>query len=268
MLSILKTEAHDAAADQTPLVCPLKLGVLSPKQQYCPRPTDDASTSALWHPWEFRPYCITENKRGDRVSLLVDKKDGAQDELKQGEPVPSTTKHDGKVKYCLYTNSVFGDNGISILARPEAAASAAGIIRDLYQSTFPSQETVQHLNLKPAFKVVDMPEKGGKGVISTRRINKLDTFMVDYASIIGDLNMWGSVSQIDGQKILDRAAEQLIDPERVLSLSRSVGGGGAVEGVIRANTFRTHLEGVPQKALFPTISVESSGNAFARCLQN
>ncbi|KAH8890657.1 hypothetical protein GQ53DRAFT_603754, partial [Thozetella sp. PMI_491] len=157
-------------------------------------------------------------------------------------------------KYCLYTNSFFGEYGVSILARPTAAAKAADILRSAYHSAFPSQETVKYLNLEPAHIVVDMPDKGGKGVIATRHIKRKETFMIDYSAIVGDLNIWGSVSQKEGYSLLDQAAEQLVDSKLVLALNKGAGGHG-VEGIIRANTFRTYLNGVPQKALFPNISV-------------
>ena len=110
------------------------------------------------------------------------------------------------------------------------------------------------MNKEPACRVIDMPDKGGKGVVATRRIKRAETFMVDYAAVIGDLSIWGSISERDGRPLLERAAEQLVSPEIVTDLSRGAGGQG-VEGVIKANTFRTFINGVPQKSLFPRISV-------------
>ncbi len=59
--------------------------------------------------------------------------------------------------------------------------------------------------------------------------------MVDYAAIVSDLAIWGSVSEKEGRPLLDQAAEQLVDPRHVTELSRGAGGDG-VEGIIRANS--------------------------------
>lgn len=159
-----------------------------------------------------------------------------------------------KTKYCLYTNTYFGDIGISILARPADAPRIAELLLDVYHSAFPSPGTVQYLNLTPAYEIVDMPHKGGKGMVATRRIARKETFLIDYAAITGNLNMWGSVSLSGGRELLEATAEQLLDADQVKTLSHGAGGEG-MEGVLRSNTFRTALHGIPQKMLFPKISV-------------
>ncbi len=256
-ISILNAEAQARSADQgisTALLntnaatCPGKQIFLVSNPSHCPLVLDDRSTTKTWEPWSSRPYCVAENKKYGWTKL--DDENVAKGEYRKIEVI----ENDNAIKYCLFTNSFFGDYGISLLARPEAAAKAAGILSDAYYSTFPSPDTVQYLNLEPAYQVVDMPDKGGKGVIATRHIKRRETFMVDYVSIAGDLNMWGSIPEKEGRDLLDRAAEQLVDPQYVMALGRGSGGDG-VEGIIAANTFRTYLDGVPQKALFPKISV-------------
>ncbi len=212
----------DAADSASTAICPRKQGLLSLGRQLCPLVLDDQSAAAPpWEPWTGRPHCVAENrKHGGRDKTLGDDGGVRADKMQQ-----QATVRDGDnriAKYCLYTNSFFGENGISVLARPEDAASAAGgILWNAYhRSSFPSAETVQYLGEldPPAYHVVDMPDKGGKGVVATRRIRRLETFMVDHAAITGDLRMWGSVTQRDGRPLLDRAAEQLIDPEVVFLL--------------------------------------------------
>lgn len=165
-------------------------------------------------------------------------------------------------KYCLYTDTTFGPHGLSLLITPEAAAAAQPVISAAYHSLFPDNATVQHFALgsgdrNPAYKVVDMPDKHGKGIVATRRIAKRDTFLVDWAALSGDLELWGSVPMREGKSILDLAALQLPDPEAVTGLSRKGADedAGVVEGVIAVNTFRTYLDGAPMKTLFPLISV-------------
>ncbi len=261
---------------------------------------DESDAARTWEPWAYPPRCVVRHLReaagggggrdGDKRKGQdkrdyragqdgQDGQDGQEDGTANLEDKAGRAQDGGKGKktrYCLYTNTFFGEGGISLLARPEAAADAATLLLDAYHSSFPSPETVQHYHdyydsgsaasssssfssaaPAPAYRVVDMPDKGGKGVEAARPIRRRETFLVDHASVVGDLGMWGSVSQSEGRDLLELAAEQLVNPGSVRSLSRG-GGGGAqgVEGVIRANTFRTFLDGVPQKALFPKISVE------------
>jgi len=227
--------AHDVEARtrwppaQWERICPQKESVLAPGARVCPLAVDDNSPPHQWQGiWAYPPYCVFENHGGD-----PDKE---------------------RARYCLYTNTFFGEYGLSILARPEAAANITSRVLDAYHSVFPSPATVENLNAQPAYRIVDMPEKGGKGVLATRPIKRTETFMVDYAAVVGDLNIWGSVSEREGRPLLELAAERLVSPASVTQLSVGAGGEG-VEGVIKANTFRTFMNGVPQKTLFPRISV-------------
>jgi hypothetical protein len=187
-------------------------------------------------------------------NVRIGPRNRSDDELDGVEMGHRPRKLTKRIKYCLYTFNDFGDYGISVLARPEAASSALSTIQATLDTDWLSQKQIRGLNLEPAFKVVDMPEKGGKGVVATRQIDQLETFMIDYAAIIGDLDIWGSVPEKEGRELLELAAEQLANPDPVLALSRGKNGRG-VEGIIAVNTFRTHLDGKPQKTLFPIISV-------------
>jgi len=212
--------------------CPQKQVVLAPGPGICPLAVNENSPTRHWQgTWAYPPYCVFENRQ-----------------VSPGEQ---------KIRYCLYTNTFFGEYGISILAQPEAAANATSLVLGAYHFALPSPERVQKWNAKPAIRVVDMPEKGGKGVVAMRHIKRAETFMIDYAAIVGDLNIWGSISEREGRPLLDLAAQQLACPDLVLELSRGAGGPG-VEGVIKTNTFRTFMNGVPQKTLFPRIAVSVS----------
>ena len=142
--------------------------------------------------WTYPPRCVAENRKG----------------------VPDAER----ARYCLYTNTFLGEYGLSLLARPEAAANVTSLLLDAYHSAFPNLRTVSNFNDEPSYKVVDMPDKGGKGVVATRHIKRTETFIVDHAAIIGDLRMWGSVSEKDGRALLDLAAKQLVLPELVTDM--------------------------------------------------
>jgi len=238
-------------------ICPRKSPLLNPALRLCAAVLDDEAVTESWEPWAYPPYCVGDGR--------VDRTHRAQqddlDDLADVEETSDEAQEGEEIKYCLYTSTFFGNHGISILARPEAAAEAAETVWSTYHSSFPDRTTVQYLNPEPACEVVDMPDKGGKGVVARRRIRRKETFLVDYAAITGDLDLWGFASQYEGHELLEMAADQLVDPDAVRTMSHGAGGEG-VEAVMRSNTFRTYLNGVSQKALFPKISVRSP--PFAR----
>jgi len=249
--SLLGQETQ-AGATGSPGACPRKSPLLNPGTRFCAPVLDDKTATKSWDPWAYRPHCVGRGRDKksqleplDELEDLTDAGDGQEEETEEKEETE---------KYCLYTSTFFGDHGISVLARPEAAAEAAETVWGVYHSSFPDHNTVQYLNLEGACELVDMPHKGGKGVVAKRRIRRKDTFLVDHAVITGDLDLWGFAAHDEGHDILERAAEQLVHPDAARTLSHGAGGDG-VEAVMRSNTFRTYLNGVAQKALFPKISV-------------
>ncbi|KAH8906915.1 SET domain-containing protein [Coniochaeta sp. PMI_546] len=104
------------------------------------------------------------------------------------------------------------------------------------------------------FHIVDMAGKG-KGVVASRRIDRGSVFMVDYASIIAAVEFPEKMPRFQGHMLLEKAVEQLPDPQRVLSLARSSSTDRALmEDVMRTNSFSITLNDRPWMGLFPQIS--------------
>jgi len=245
-------------------VCPQKASRLSRELPMDPVLVDDNSPPEQWAPWTHRPFCAVVPPPAAEGEAREDYWD--VDDPEENQDVVDELK-DG-VKYCTYTASYFGDYGISIVARPVTGPYIAVLLKEVYDSSFPSPETVQNMNLEPAFEIVDMPEKGGKGVIATRLIKARETFVVDYATLAADFDLWGDFGKRAGAKLLHQAAERLLDPnEAAMSLSTS-GAPGHVfpaAAVMWSNTFRSEIEGVPFTGLFPRISVSCPTSSKLDC---
>jgi hypothetical protein len=84
--------------------------------------------------------------------------------------------------------------------------------------------------------------------------------MIDYASVIADVAFPGRVKRTQGQKLLEKAINQLPDPSKILMLAQSsTKGAPIVEDVLRTNTFGAQLNDESYMALFPEISVRVPG---------
>ena len=234
--------------------CPRREGVLSRDPPMDPIMVDDNSPPEHWAPWTHRPFCTVvpppaaEGEPQEEDWDVDDPEENKEvnDELKDG------------VKYCTYTASYFGEYGVSVVARPVTGPYIAVLLKEAYDSSFPNPETVQNMNLESAIEIVDMPEKGGKGVIATRLIKAKETFLVDFATLAADLDLWGQFGKRAGAKLLHQGVERLLDPyNAAMSLSTSGAPGHAfpAAAVMWSNTFRSEIEGVPFTGLFPRISV-------------
>lgn len=192
----------------------------------CPIPIDDniGTSAAEWGPWTHRPYCIRSTR-------------------------------DPRTKYCVFTNTFHGENGLSVITTPEAAAMSAEMFDDPYGLSFITAGSVGNSNEDSLFEVTDIPGKG-KGVIATQEIRAYETIMVDHATVLADIGFPSSVMKSQGHDLLHVAAGQLLEPGRVLNLSRSSSSGADyIEDVLRTNSFSQNLAGGPHMALYPTISV-------------
>ena len=191
----------------------------------CPRVIDGTvgPNPADWGPWTHQPYCANSTE------------------------------------FCVFTNAIFqGNRGISFITTPETAASSVEVLTALQSSLDP--RLVREGVNKP-WEVRDLPGRG-KGVVSTRRIAKGEVIMVDYIGALAEADFPSRVKRTEGNNLLQRAMDQLPDPERVLSLARSSKTGSPVpEDVMRTNTFATEITGRTLMALFPQISVRARGIA-------
>ncbi|KAI1484354.1 hypothetical protein F5X96DRAFT_683663 [Biscogniauxia mediterranea] len=187
----------------------------------CPLAIDDGvgQQPVDWSPWTHPPECLE-----------------AQDESAQ--------------KFCVFTNSQQGNQGISIITKPETAAKSVELLNDqgLWRTRLFTNDT------EPAYKIAETPPKG-KGVVATRHIFRSEVIMTDWASLILDLSFPSSVRRSQGYELLHRAADQLSDPDRVLQLARSsTTAADIVEDVLRTNAFSYPLAEEPHMAVYPDVS--------------
>ncbi|GAW24195.1 hypothetical protein ANO14919_137770 [Xylariales sp. No.14919] len=198
----------------------------------CPPPIDESigSQPVDWSPWTHQPDCVNAEK-------------------------------DPSLKYCVYSNSRHGDQGISIITKPKTAADSATMLDE----EFPGGHGIN--NTTPSYAVVDMPPKG-KGVVATRKIARAEAFMSDWATVVLDLSFPKAMQQQVGHQYLHLAAEQLSDPDKVLGLGRSSAKAvDIVEDILGTNSFSYTLGGDSHMALYPEVARINHAckpNAFVR----
>ncbi|KAJ9165299.1 SET domain-containing protein [Coniochaeta hoffmannii] len=191
------------------------------RERHCPLPLDDEAGPEpnSWSPWTHRPYCASSS-------------------------------------YCVFTNSKFhgsSDLGVSFISTPEVAASSLDVLEKSFSAPL-AVTSDANATISPSYRIVDMPGKG-KGVVARQRIERGSVFMVDYASIIAAVEFPEKMPGFQSHMLLDKAVEQLPDPQRVLSLARSSAADRAVmEDVMRTNAFSITLDDRPWMGLFPGIS--------------
>ncbi|KAH9435614.1 hypothetical protein MCOR02_004536 [Pyricularia oryzae] len=205
--------------------------MLRAQQPECPPPigkdTAGHDSPGDWAPWTHAPYCVANSS------------------------------------YCVLTNAAFQrGRGFSIVAAPRALASMQAQLELAFAAPARSaqQQQQQHPGLAQRLKPPSCmggqkDPRQGLGMVAKRRIPRGETFLVDYAAILASVEFPGRVRRAQGIKLLDRAAGQLPDPERVLRLARSsTQGAPVVEDVMRTNTFSLEIDGETYMGLFPTIS--------------
>lgn len=191
-------------------------------QLRCPLPFDDSigSQPVDFSPWTHRPTCVNAGE-------------------------------DPSQKYCVYSNSRHGSQGLSIITTPKTAADTANMLNEEFPGGHELNTTDQ------SYAIVAIPPKG-KGVIATRKIRRAEAFMTDWASVLLDLSFPKAVQQQVGHKLLHVATEQLSDPDRVLGLGRSsTQAKDIVEDILGTNAFSFTLGGDPHMALYPEVAVSS-----------
>ncbi|ORY60961.1 uncharacterized protein BCR38DRAFT_497073 [Pseudomassariella vexata] len=217
------------------------LPALQPPARFgCPIPIDETveREPVRYSPWSYPPSCL------DSVAN------------------PDT-------KYCVFSNSRHGSNGVSMITTPETAANSVELLNERISAHWEPRRSMNNsiIESEPAYKVVPMPGKG-RGVVATRLIRRAEPIMYDSASVVLDTQFPGSVRQTDGYELLHQAADQLADPELVLTLGRTnTMAADIVEDVLRTNSFSTPLAGEPHMGLFPEVSRINhacSPNAFTR----
>ncbi|KAF2707969.1 hypothetical protein K504DRAFT_468366 [Pleomassaria siparia CBS 279.74] len=217
------------------------------------RPTEKAKVPSLHTPWSRKPYCTSSTANSK--------------------------------KYCIYTSNATGANGLSLITTPKVATEAIQYLSEDPLSNFLTQEQAELLYYNaPPYKVVEQIDGKGKGVVATRLIKKFETFMVDQASVVMDLNMKDHMGKRENMHILREAVRRLKRPESVTGLSGRHGvvsvmeddkgethedkseemkGGDASgkveEDVMETNAFGTTVAGESFRGLFPLVAVSVQG---------
>ncbi|KAI1500179.1 hypothetical protein F5X99DRAFT_410330 [Biscogniauxia marginata] len=188
----------------------------------CPLPVDDevGQKPVDWSPWTHPPECL----QAEGGSTL---------------------------KYCVFTNSHQGNEGISIITKPETAAESVEMLND--QGLLHTR-LLKNNGTKLAYEIVETPPNG-KGVVAARQISRSEVIMTDWASVILDISFPSSVRRSQGYRLLHRAADQLSDPDKVLQLARSsTTAADIMEDVLRTNAFSYPLAEEPHMAVYPDVS--------------
>jgi hypothetical protein len=168
-------------------------------------------------------------------------------------------------KYCVFTNNRVLENGFSLITTSKAASQAAANLGEDSALYFFSESKAQewHASNRP-YRVKNIAGKG-KGVVATRKIKQYETFMIDQASVIMDLEMEKKVSKAENARLLKIAVDQLKKPESIRTLSTKRKAGPKLkeetdedtleEDIMVTNAFGTQLETIEVRGLFPVAAV-------------
>jgi hypothetical protein len=167
-------------------------------------------------------------------------------------------------EYCVYTSNTTGPHGLSLIIQPSFAQEAAKNLNGNPVTSFLTQADAERLYLQgQPWKIVDMPDRGGKGVIATRKINQYDTFMVDQAAVVVDLSAEQALTGEQNGILLNKAVDQLLVPGMIRDMSSAHGGkkignwteGRLEEDIMKTNAFGGNLGDTQIRTLYPLISV-------------
>ncbi|CAN9165956.1 unnamed protein product [Alternaria alternata] len=191
-------------------------------------------------PWSHRPYCITSS-----YLTTLDQ------------------------EYCVYTSNTTGPHGLSLVFSPASAHLAIRYLDDNPIDSFLTQQDAERLYLGgQPWKIVDVPGKA-KGVVATRKIKMYETFMIDQAAVVVDVEAESALSDLENKKLLKRAVDQLLVPGMIRDMSAAHAGnrGDANEGdeeqetegrleedIMKTNSYGSTVAEVSSKALYPLIS--------------
>ncbi|KAL8310193.1 hypothetical protein RB597_010151 [Gaeumannomyces tritici] len=237
----------------------------SPGFTECTPPLDDTTATddpSTWAPWTHRPVCINSTKLD-----VIHHDAGGDNERNAG--VPEAARADDTRRFCVYTNVHLGDGGLSIITTPEQAADSLHLFEDpnlpaaLYSAANDGGGARR-------YKVVDIPEKGGKGVVATRAIRRFEPIILESGVVLADTDFPRAVERTAGYRLLHEAVDRL--PEATVRAVMGLARGSAfaqdeVEDVLRTNAFAGELGGQPHMALFPAVSRINHAckpNAFPR----
>jgi hypothetical protein len=167
-------------------------------------------------------------------------------------------------KFCVFTSNTTGPHGLSLIFPPGSARAATKYLDDNPLDSFLTQEDAENLYLRgQPWKVVDIPGKA-KGVVATRKIRMYETFMVDQAAVVVDMDVEKALSETEKKKLLKKAVEQLLVPGMIRDMSAAHAGmedsgkegeGNLEEDIMKTNAFGGTVAEISSRALYPLISV-------------
>lgn len=176
-------------------------------------------------------------------------------------------------KYCVYTSNSTGPHGLSIIFPPDSAREAARYLDDNPLDSFLTQQEAEALFIGdgPPWTVVDIPGKD-KGVVATRKIKQYETFMIDQAAVVMDMEMEKALSDRESKRLLKVAVDRLLVPGMVRDMSSAHEGnkkksssgdqepkqeedGTLEDDIMRTNAYGGTVADVSSRALYPLISV-------------
>jgi len=220
--------------------CPWDPVALLHDEATCGLPIDDTKKATSESPWTHDPLCLKLKTQGF------------------GE------------KVCVYSSSTFNqNNGISIIATPDTAASLADAVlnpADTWEARTHLSVAESERQASVAYELKPVPGKGS-GVVATRAIKRYEIIMIGFPALIFDDVFFplpqNGTPPVEGPRLFHPAVEQLGDPERLWALSAGDKGGDPVHDIIMTNAFGATFNGRGHKVLYPEIAVRIQ----APCLQ-
>ncbi|KAJ4364044.1 hypothetical protein N0V83_009499 [Neocucurbitaria cava] len=195
-------------------------------------------------PWSHKPHCTTST----RLATL-------------GQ------------RYCVYTANTTGPHGISFVFTPSSARLATKYLDDNPLDSFLTRDEAENLFLGdgPPWKIIDVPGKD-KGVVATRKIKQYETFMMDQAAVVVDMDAEKALSAEENQKLLKVAVDRLLVPAMIRDMSGKHNRleedarkkkadheddeeeGKLEEDIMKTNAYGGTVADVSSRALYPLIS--------------
>ncbi|KAM7191950.1 hypothetical protein V8F20_009074 [Naviculisporaceae sp. PSN 640] len=178
---------------------------------------------------------------------------------------PFCIKGSSSQPWCVFTNAdtslpvagkAPGDNhGISIITTPELASTSLNLLE--YLPSHPRETKQTTADWQKLYKVTPIPGKG-LGAIATEKIPKGRIVLTDRAMILSAAEYPDDVTREQVQILLNRAVEQLPDPEMVHNLSRKGrpedGDFSEVEDLLLSNSFLVEVRRETLIGLFGDLS--------------
>ncbi|KAH0443625.1 hypothetical protein CcaCcLH18_00938 [Colletotrichum camelliae] len=180
----------------------------------------------------------------------------AQQAIWSQKPVCYGYLVDPASKYCVYTDTEYGPNGISIVAKQRVMDASILECLANNRTILPKTTAQAHFSRSttpPPYELVDVEGKG-KGLVATRPIAAHEVILTDEATLLLDKNIQRWMTQPDGYRLLNASVAQLPSPAVIADLHRlPAAKGNLVFDTLNANSFAIKLR-MPNRAVLPRIA--------------